>query len=523
MMPKEAYSDYRPLLGNRYESVPLGAPVIVPQALRRRPVPMHGILFALLVVVVTLHVISPSIRHIVTSPVTSPTHATGTPLSGPLELPGQQCRAWGDAVDAQSSYGLSFGAGHNLTVHQSRTHHHNGPHERRQHVRVSGAVVVRRADAAHAAGAVDIETMTNDERIGKLIALGVEPGQDQLLRVQIDDDIRLDDRDNDRTHGSTPCLVARITVWVPANQETVALGFLGISATNLDILLAEGLDLSVRVATQLNTVSGDIVAAAALPGADSPFWLDAAGVYVHSVSGGIRGSWGLRQQLHFSTVSGDVHVSVEERGSATAELVDLAAFDQPLEPAQPLDVGLPNLRIGTISGDITLTEMPSVAAAPGHSLALSSKSGLIKASAAFAGFARVNSISGGQHLALHLLELTTPALLETSAVSGTIKLGLSYADDATLDFLQSHHCTVSGGIQLHYPSSWAGRIQLTAVASGHVALLGKDVHVLPDDRPHWPPHRGNHIAGTKGVAPGEDASNVTAQTKSGSILLAFPE
>ncbi len=470
-----------------------------------------------------------------------------TPLDGPLVLPDRpqyQRYNHGATVDYPlASYDVSFDSEHALAIAQNTTRSRSPAaggddddvHWRRVHV--SGEVVVRRA-VAGVAPSVSVEAVSNDERIKTNTAFDHGKQGQQRLVVLVDDRIWIDE-----TGAATgmPCVVVRVTVWVPAGGAH--LRALEIGAAHLGVQLIDNLDLVVDEHARLASVVGSVdasqplpksVAAEAAAGADEAvvalkahYRFEAPIVDVATTTGAIRGPWSLYNSLRLFSVAGPIDVSVAPVAAAASAAATAHGVLAPLAA----------LSIQSVTGPIRFEEVRGGSARP-HTLSVVSHSGAINGTATFAKSAQIDTVSGNVDVALQPVLLTHPgvvdpeergASLTSNSVSGNTRLQLLDADADVLDFLSSSHKAVSGSVDVHYPASWVGAIRLKAVAPGTaLAVEGKDVHVIPDAPGSWPHPFGRFVKAVKG---GDDAndgfvagrrSTVFAEAVTGGVRLAFP-
>ncbi|ERT03440.1 uncharacterized protein SPSK_08936 [Sporothrix schenckii 1099-18] len=497
-----------------------------------------------------------------------------TPLDGPLELPDDSfCSSHGTPhTYPVSSYPLTFDGEHSLTIRQNTTRHLAPPYDpprdddddhRWRHVHVSGEVVVRQVVDGKEPS-VEVEALSNDDRIRTTYVFG-ESGQH--LNVIVDDRIWVE-KGEWRGGRLAACLVVRVTVWVPDasasasaakdkdKDKEVHLQALYIGAVHLGVQLIDNLDLIVDESARLSSVVGSIVASRALPGDDAEtssvgvaeaknchevmtesiafaagYRFEAPKTTAASTSGPIRGPWSLLDSLHLQTVSGSINVAVRQEGTV----------DEHKE--------LAHLSVESVSGSIGLQEVTEEGVKEGviprpHRLTVSTRSGTTHGIASFAHSARLHTVSGSIAFALAPQRLAenvrgdddgdeyTPALLDTDTISGKTVVYLlnETSSNTAIDFLESTHHTVSGAVELHYPASWVGDIHLKTVAGGALVVEGKGVHVVPDNKPKWPPKVGRKVDAIKEGTREEDRGNaeghrstLNADTVSGRIRLSFPE
>ncbi|CAK7567836.1 MAG: hypothetical protein SEPTF4163_005806 [Sporothrix epigloea] len=474
-------------------------------------------------------------------------HIGSTPLEGPLVLPDSpQCVLRDGSSEPHTyplaSYPLTFGHDHGLTVLQNASRHidlPDGPPDNDdndldffwQQVHTTGEVVVRKTDDEKEPS-VEVEALSSDERIRIKVVFDKET---QRLSVVVDERIWVE-REHWRD-GRGACLVVRVTVWVPAaHLETFRVG-----AVHLGVQLLEDLDLVVDDAARLTSVAGSIVAARSLKGEssgqsassknakkhcndvesftfDPEYRFEATQLDLITTSGSIRGPWSLLDRLHIASVSGSVSVAVRAKGEEK-DNGDLA-----------------DLRIETVSGSIGFEEVKADEqdnSPRPHRLTLSTKSGTVHGSGSFAELGHVSSISGNVAVALTPRKLAVDsssdderAKLDLSTVSGKTDVYLlKEAHNEPIDFLDSSHHAVSGAISLHYPASWVGDIHMETL-SGKLVAEGKDVHVVPDNSPSWPPKVRRKLDAVKESRHSKDdsqRSSLKANTVSGNVELSFPE
>jgi len=318
-----------------------------------------------------------------------------------------------------------------------------------------------------------------------------------------------------------PCVNIMVTVWVPGNAD---LRRLSVEATQLNIVLLENLSLEVGERSRLSSVSGSIVGASrgskadddatSKQGSSSPntFGFRSPVTGLSTTSGPVTGLWPLYQDLLIQSISGGVVTYVEPRES-------LHGSETPA-----------TLRIETTSGDLALREPAEYDLFPSrdYRLNVQSSSGNILVEAGFTSYASVESISG--RIRADLLPIfdaswagddTERSSLRTGTTSGnsyiTVESPLWLGGDgaittaSALRCLASKHGSISGRIELTYPTIWEGRIRLETL-SGKRDVRGPGVEVISGSDKGWP--RKPLVA-----KKGEGSQWVRGETTSGAIVM----
>lgn len=282
-----------------------------------------------------------------------------------------------------------------------------------------------------------------------------------------------------------PCIQIRATVWVPVNTSA---GHLFINTIGLDIVIKDGLRLSIAKDLLFDTFTGQILAPA--PPKDIhdvlPYALLSASLSLHTISGDITGWYPLYTGLGFETQSGnvDVDVGIKDGGSIWRdEFVSLG--------------------IVTTSGDVRVRE--TYYCAPGdecifpprnYCALVDTASGDVDAHFAVTRVGDFKSQSGNMNL--NLLPSFSEAFYDPSAwplelltdtKSGNVKLNVSdpiwlrvHQEHATpkppsvFPISRSIHRSVSGNINLIYPSSWEG-ILSARTTSGTQNIRGEGLEL----------------------------------------------
>jgi hypothetical protein len=174
---------------------------------------------------------------------------------------------------------------------------------------VSGDVIVRRRQSDGPKAGIELEIITNDESIDVEVNWDSELQQLEVLTPQ---------KLENWVEKPRPCIQIRITIWAP---EDAVLRVLGIGAVHLNIKLIDNMVINVLVGTELNSIVGNVIAAADLPARDSAdiadipgtpqnYVLNSRAISVRSTSGDIKGWWPLYDVLDVNTQSGDIKISV---------------------------------------------------------------------------------------------------------------------------------------------------------------------------------------------------------------------
>jgi len=420
-----------------------------------------------------------------------------TPIHNPLPSDGRdglrwepypQCASGIHTFDPQS-YPLSFSPSVGATVVQTiedKYPGHGGSSE--WHVDVRGDVILRRVDSDHDAG-FDVEVLANSE---DLVVSAQWDSDRQYLTLTIPRVFEWHQR-------LRPCIQMRVTARVPEGAE---LQQFQAVAVHLDISADSDFDLKASTFISLETVSGDV---RVHDGAK----LDCRSISIHTVSGDISGSLPLYDKLDIASASGDVDCQVNPH---------------PVDESNPKPA---TLKVGTMSGDIRIQEPISDSKIPARNYAvdLETYSGDINADIAASSSLVLETNSGT--IRSKVLPVLDPDLhkcgnpaFTISTYSGDQKFSVldpvwvnlptgensltqqsvHIHKERVLDCLASSHSTISGDVDVKYPSSWSGRFSAQTV-SGSLKATGKDVVV--DSRiskPGLKSIKGHHYDGDSALS-----------------------
>lgn len=376
------------------------------------------------------------------------------------------------------------------------------------------------------------------------------------------------------TQGGLPCVQIRATIWVPRDA---VLDSLNVEGVHLGVKLLDNLSLRAnRFARLASTVGGVSVSTDGEKDAvqlmreapPSSFQLDSRYIEVKTLSSPITGSYPLYDYLGLQTLSGTITAGVQPK----------EALKDHLRPAV--------LYAKSMSGNIELYEPvteASMAGAPAKSLIpprqygvdLYSKSGNVKAHAAFGLWCKTHTTSGNVDLTLlPVLDGSqrgrdnSGPYLETQTTSGTTTVNvmevmwrdiesgslmsapaspppqspptLPVRDADPYDLLDSpakrddnavvavapqvqssvpaltnlnaRHQATSATIKVHYPQSYEGYIDADSL-SGHLDVGGQDVVPIRVDQEF--PGIGKHVLAHKG--PEGVGGTIKLHTTSGKI------
>lgn len=464
------------------------------------------------------------------SPVLDPPHFDYPIYDGDLPWPVSD-RCSGKPVERTSFAVLvNYGPDHSLSIVQDVTEpdRHYGTAD----VHVSGDVILRRTGQGSGSPepGMSVELLQNDQAIEVTTAWDKDT---QSLHVGVP-------RNSQGMDSATrPCVAVRITVWVPGDAM---LDTLSIDNVHLGIRLMDNLALRVAQNSHLSSVAGPIVAGTDGTGKadklvdDSPpeyYQFDSRVIEVSTTSDDITGFWPLYDYLGLSSISGDIKARVALREESK---------DAP-KPA--------NLNVESTSGDVEIWEPVDKAlssSSASHSPAryipardyrtnIQSRSGKISGAVAFSSKCRIHTISGDSQVELLPVLRASDADsgassgLETATTSGTTEIRVRdplWIDDEgkgylpagssppPLRCLRSRHSSTSADLQLAYPASWEGQLDLEAL-SGDLKVRGEGVRVIRDGK-SWPVNR--HLVARKGS---DGGSSVVVKTTSGDVKVVVGE
>ncbi|KAM0256506.1 hypothetical protein ACHAQJ_004917 [Trichoderma viride] len=419
---------------------------------------------------------------------------------------------------------ISFGSNNKLSIIQ--TIENDNRNRRGPTPNVYGDIILQPVDSSSAssAGQIQLEITTNDEHLHVDVDFNK---RDQRFQVTVPRWIDW------REPNWQPCIQIRITVSIPLEAE---LESFFVEAVHLDVAVKDGLVLSSVTDAQIKTISGDVTTGR-LSGDVAPYTLASRSIIIDTVSGDVAGWFPLYDLLKIHTVSGDVKADLTPKPSsdkkpeqAVLSVESISGDIKVIEPSlnvynskrddkfPPRDyvVGLSSssghviaelaftskAKIETISGDQTLKLLPVFGSSSSEPfISTDTKSGkttltvlelLWKKSAASIGHydPMVPPVPSGRgkdtepefdngdepwiiiHPDEQLSKLPSPPYMEikpsmvASSREGDEKHGL--------DYIKSHHASISGDFRLRYPTSWEGRFILTTF-SGSQDIRGDDL------------------------------------------------
>ena len=244
---------------------------------------------------------------------------------------------------------------------------------------------------------------------------------------------------------------------------------LDVTSSHLGMQVHNGVKFSVTNKTSVSLGSGTLDSIA----------FDSRETYLQTTSGSISGAFSLSDLISVNTKSGSVNIDVEPKavtaGIAPAALFAATShsgsmridFKRKHIPARDYQVFL-NTTVGSIDG----------AFIHGSKTQIASVAGSVKAD--------ILPYSSGD----------TASLIETSTHSGlmSIRLRSPYTGKGVpMTALTSTHTSISGAIDLEYPTEWQGYINGTTL-SGSLHLQGQGLQLMHEnDEPG-----SNHVEAQKG-------------------------
>lgn len=333
---------------------------------------------------------------------------------------------------------------------------HTIPSGRTPHI--SGNVVIKPIEDTSAnplgqAGGIALELLAND----KDLTMKVEMNQvDQALVLRTP-------RAVEWHESGDPCIQIRVTVFVP---QHAILKSLTVEVIHLNIDVLAGLSLTLSNKALLGSLSGDI-------NTPSSYALSSREIWVETVSGDISGFYPLYDLLGIHTASGTVNTVVNPKSAAKSEP----------KPAK--------LDVASVSGDLTVKEaLDGDSPVRDYVVGFGTSSGTIDAEVAVSSEGRFSSQSADFKLKIQpVLQEGAEMKLDTETKSGTTKLDIldplwvrkdrlehenqreTDSEDSfhivrphlttstELANLRSRHSSISGSIDLRYPSSWSGQFE----------------------------------------------------------------
>lgn len=402
--------------------------------------------------------------------------------------PSDQCRNTPHKFDKTLS-DITFDSGYTLSIEQrpGRKSHRKG-----RTPNISGQVLICPSGENSKKGNVEIEIISNDDKLTADIIIAIEDDGKQAIKIITPHVLDWWD-----TNGKAPCIQMRVTVHVPQNSN---LDSLGLDVVHLDVELAKGLAMSAVDGPFIKTVVGNVNTPLAEIIEDDnvlPYSLQTRRIVVQTVSGDVKGWFPLYDLLKVGSASGNVY----------AEVVPKSADKEAARQAM--------LSVDSVSGNVRIKESLAFSVdgrksgkklpARDYVVKVETLSGNVHADVAMTSRADFKSVSGDLTLKLLplLVEGSERSDLYTKTTSGTttvtvlrplgIQLGADEktfmtdaeareaADGPSLSELQTRHGSTSGDIKLLYPSSWTGRFEAEST-SGGITVKGKDVKITRSSR-----------------------------------------
>ena len=253
-----------------------------------------------------------------------------------------------------------------------------------------------------------------------------------------------------RSYLRRPSLILNVTISVKPGTN---LSTFTIDTRHLHIEVHPDLDLTVADKTTLSAVSGHV---------DSPTLptkFSSREKYIHSVSGGIRGSYSLEDVLSCTTTSGGIRIFVAPQKAgeevAPAAFVGRSASGHVDVQFETLDAPVRDYRVDVHSG-----------------------SGGVSGTYIHGSRTSVVSGSGSKRVIIVPFEGVGESEIVTDGASGgsDVEVRSPLRVSKTLGALRSTHRSVSGSLRLRYPSEWAGSFEGTSV-SGSLSADGPGLEV----------------------------------------------
>lgn len=390
------------------------------------------------------------------------------PAHGPSTSPGdlkwnhiKQCHAVPDPVHRyQSTANLAFVPTNNISIYQKIDDNDHVPSGRTPHI--SGNVVLRPVDAK-SAGRVELEALSNHRDLSMKVDTN-QLEQTLILRTP---------RTVEWHEAGDPCIQIRVTIYVPSGSN---LDSLTIEVVHLGIDILSALNLTLDNKAFLASLSGGVTAPS---GSDISYTLSSREIWVETVSGDITGFYPLHDLLGLHTISGTINTGVSPKAVDTSDP----------KPAR--------LDVASVSGDLNVKEPADDIPARDYVVKFDTTSGTIDSEVAVSSEGRFSSRSASFKLKVQpVLEKGQAMKLDTETKSGSTHLELleptwvklpkhknlqdelpddEEGDDPFLiihphssthpfDHLSSHHSSISGTIQLRYPSSWTGQFEAESIS-----------------------------------------------------------
>ncbi|QPG93719.1 hypothetical protein C2857_001999 [Epichloe festucae Fl1] len=402
--------------------------------------------------------------------------------------PSDQCRNTPHRFDKTLS-DITFDSGYTLSIEQrpGRISHRKG-----RTPNISGQVLICPSGENSKRGSVEIEIISNDEKLTADIIIAIEDDGKQAIKIITPHVLEWWEY-----NGEAPCIQMRVTVHVPQNSY---IDSLGLDVVHLDVEIAEGLAMGAVDGPIIKTVVGNVNTPLADIIEDDnvfPYSLQSRRIVVQTVSGDVKGWFPLYDLLKVGSASGNVYVEVvpksADKGSARQAMLSVDSISGNVRIKESLAFAVDDKKSGK--------KLP----ARDYVVKVETASGNVHADVAMTSRADFQSTSGD--LTLKLLPLLTKGSergdLHTETMSGTttvtvlrpleIQLGADEktfmtdtearrtADGPPLSELQTRHGSTSGDIKLLYPSSWTGRFKAESI-SGGITVKGQDVKITHSSR-----------------------------------------
>lgn len=282
------------------------------------------------------------------------------------------------------------------------------------------------------------------------------------------------------TWAHQPCVEVIAVVNLPPGSE---LDKLSLHAAHLNVTLEEDLSLQVSEVS-IGSVPGPVhVPEGSLASAHA--------LSLTSVSGPIDAEVPVAEDMHTETTSGGIRLRI-------------------LAPDSYPEFKSSKLKVSSVSGNVDVKgkgKLPQLK----YTHSVSSISGRVEVALPF--WESVVKTTSGRlsaDLTPLLVSKGSPSV-QTNTLSGNMDVTISEPADGKLDALESKHESMSGGVKVRYPSSWAGNFKAETF-SGDVEVRGKDVEV----------GRGKgrkEVSGRKG----DGKSRAGVKSFSGDVLLVIGE
>ncbi|KAK2593974.1 hypothetical protein QQS21_008333 [Conoideocrella luteorostrata] len=383
---------------------------------------------------------------------------------------------------------ITFDSGYTLHIEQKpeRNNHRGG-----RTPNISGALFIRPSKDDSKKGTVEIEIISNDEKLSADRTIDIDDDGRQSVKIITPHVLDWWDYNS-----QAPCIQMRVTVYVPKSGY---LDSLSLDVVHLDVEIAEGLVMGAIDGPIIKTVVGNVKTPRAGSIEDDvvPYAMQSRQIVIQTVSGNICGWFPLYDLLKIESASGDVDVQVAPK------------------PADKESAKAAMLSVHSISGSVKIEEPLKSVASNGklnkklpprdYVVKVETASGDIQADVAMTSDAGIESVSGDLTLVLMPLlpKGSSKTSLRTDTKSGTTNINVydpvefdlgadekaelrdtevrKVSDGAALSDFQTSHQSISGNIKLFYPGSWTGKFKAETI-SGDVSAKGKDVKIIRSGR-----------------------------------------